>query len=146
MIEVRHGDFRFVVVPTRGMGIWRACLGDLRLGWKSPVRGPVHPAYVRLGHPDGLGWLDGFDELLVRCGLESNGAPEFQPDGRLRYGLHGKIANIPAHKVEVAIDGDSGRIAIRGTVDEARCSAASSAWRLRSKPRPAGRAWSCTTR
>ncbi|MEI8375956.1 MAG: aldose 1-epimerase family protein [Planctomycetota bacterium] len=120
VIEVRHGDFRFVVVPTRGMGIWRACLGDLHLGWKSPVRGPVHPAYVRAEHPDGIGWLDGFDELLVRCGLESNGAPEFQPDGRLRYGLHGKIANLPAHKVEVAIDGDSGRIAIRGTVDETR--------------------------
>ena len=57
---------------------------------------------------------------LVRCGLESNGAPEFQPNGQLRYGLHGKIANLPADKVEVEIDGDSGRIAIRGTVDEAR--------------------------
>jgi hypothetical protein len=120
VIEVRQGDFRFVVVPTRGMGIWRASLGDLRLGWKSPVRGPVHPAFVRQGHPDGIGWLDGFDELLVRCGLESNGAPEFHPDGRLRYGLHGRIANTPAHKVEVAIDGESGWIAIRGTVDEAR--------------------------
>ncbi|MGO9110406.1 MAG: aldose 1-epimerase family protein [Thermoguttaceae bacterium] len=120
VIEVRNGSFRFVVVPTRGMGIWRACLGELRLGWKSPVRGPVHPAYVPLEHPDGLGWLNGFDELLVRCGLESNGAPEFRPDGRLRYGLHGKIANTPAQKVEVAIDGDSGCIAIRGTVDEAR--------------------------
>src|SRR5271157_6466994 len=63
VIEVRHGNFRFVVVPTRGMGIWRACLGDLRLGWKSPVRGPVHPVYVRQQHPDGIGWLDGFDEL-----------------------------------------------------------------------------------
>ncbi len=120
VIEVRHGDFRFVVVPTRGMGIWRACLGDLHLGWKSPARGPVHPAFIRLEQADGLGWLDGFDELLVRCGLESNGAPEFQPNGQLRYGLHGKIANLPAHKVEVEIDGDSGRIAIRGTVDEAR--------------------------
>ncbi len=120
VIEVQHGDFRFTVVPTRGMGIWRASLGDLALGWKSPVRGPVHPALVRIEHPDGIGWLDGFDELLVRCGLESNGAPEFEPNGRLRYGLHGKIANIPAHKVEVAIDGDAGRIAIHGTVDEAR--------------------------
>ena len=120
VIEVCHGDFRFTVVPTRGMGIWRASLGDLSLGWKSPVRGPVHPAFVRTEHPDGLGWIDGFDELLVRCGLESNGAPEFEPDGRLRHGLHGKIANIPAHKVEVAIDGDAGRIAIHGTVDEAR--------------------------
>jgi hypothetical protein len=120
VIEVRHGSFRFVVIPTRGMGIWRACLGDLALGWKSPVHGPVNPAFVRLGHPDGLGWLDGFDELLVRCGLESNGAPEFHADGRLRYGLHGKITNTPAQKVEVAIDGDLGHIAVRGTVDEAR--------------------------
>jgi hypothetical protein len=120
VIEVSYGDFRFSVVPTRGMGIWRASLGDLPLGWNSPVRGPVHPGFVRTEHPDGLGWLDGFDELLVRCGLESNGAPEFEADGRLRYGLHGKIANIPAHKVEVAIDGDAGRIAIHGTVDEAR--------------------------
>ena len=120
MIEVQNGDFRFVVAPTRGMGIWRASLGSLQLGWKSPVRGPVHPALVRLGHPDGLGWLDGFDELLVRCGLESNGAPEFHPDGRLRYGLHGKIANIPSHKVELSIDGDSGKIALTGVVDESR--------------------------
>jgi hypothetical protein len=120
LIEVQHGEFSFAVVPTRGMGIWWASLGDLHLGWKSPVRGPVHPAFVRTGNPDGIGWLDGFDELLVRCGLESNGAPEFQPDGRLRYGLHGKIANIPAHQVVVEIDGDSGRIAIHGTVEEAR--------------------------
>ena len=120
VIEVRNGTFRFVVVPTRGMGIWKACLGDLPLGWKSPVRGPVHPVFVRTDHPDGLGWLNGFDELLVRCGLESNGAPEFHADGRLRYGLHGKIANIPAHKVEVVIDGETGRIAIRGAVDESR--------------------------
>jgi hypothetical protein len=120
VIEVSHGDFRFTVVPTRGMGIWRASLGDLQLGWTSPVRGPVHPGFVRTEHPDGLGWLDGFDELLVRCGLESNGAPEFETDGSLRYGLHGRIANIPAHKVEVAIDGEAGKIVVRGTVDEAR--------------------------
>ncbi len=120
VIEVRNGDLQFIVVPTRGMGIWRASLGKLELGWKSPVRGPVHPAHVHLDHPNGIGWLDGFDELLVRCGLESNGAPEFHGDGRLRYGLHGKIANIPAHKVSVSIDADSGRIAIHGTVDEAR--------------------------
>jgi hypothetical protein len=120
VIEVRHGDFRFSVVPTRGMGIWKAALGELPLGWKSPVQGPVHPAFVRTEHPDGLGWIDGFDELLVRCGLESNGAAEFLPDGRLRYGLHGRIANLPAHKVEVAVDGDAGRIIVRGTVDEAR--------------------------
>ncbi len=131
VIEVDNGRLWFVVVPTRGMGIWRAMYGispdsDCALGcmphigWKSPVSGPVHPAFVPLWEPSGIGWLSGFDELLVRCGLESNGAPEFRPDGSLLYPLHGKIANIPAHKVEVTIDGDSGEIAVSGVVEEAR--------------------------
>jgi hypothetical protein len=120
VVEVDNGRLRFVVVPTRGMGLWRANCGPVQLGWKSPVRGPVHPAFVPVGEPSGIGWLSGFDELLVRCGLESNGAPEFLPDGPLRYPLHGKIANIPAHQVSVTIDGDSGEIVVSGTVDEAR--------------------------
>ena len=120
VVEVDNGVFRFTVVPTRGMGLWCAMLGELRLGWQSPVKGPVHPSFVRVSEASGLGWLDGFDELLVRCGLESNGAPEFNDNGTLRYGLHGKIANIPAHKVEVTVDGDSGEIRVTGVVDEAR--------------------------
>ena len=120
VIEVDNGTFRFVVVPTRGMGIWSAMLGSIRLGWKSPVKGPVHPAFVHFNEASGIGWLDGFDELLVRCGLESNGAPEFNPNGSVRCVLHGRIANIPAHKVEVTIDGDSGELSVTGVVDEAR--------------------------
>jgi galactose mutarotase-like enzyme len=120
VIEVDNGSFRFVVIPTRGMGLWRAALGNVSLGWRSPVKGPVHPAFVHSSEGSGLGWLDGFDELLVRCGLESNGAPEFNPNGSVRYGLHGKIANVPAHKTEVTIDGDSGEITVSGVVDEAR--------------------------
>jgi galactose mutarotase-like enzyme len=120
VIEVDNGRFRFVVVPTRGMNIWRASQDDVSLGWTSPVKGPVHPAFVRLQEASGIGWLDGFDELLVRCGLESNGAPEKNADGTLRYGLHGKIANLPAHQVQVSVDGDAGEIAVTGTVDEAR--------------------------
>lgn len=120
VIEVDNGVFSFVLVPTRGMGIWRARQGDLQLGWKSPVMGPVHPAFVNLSEASGIGWLDGFDELLVRCGLESTGAPDFNPNGTVRHALHGKIANRPAHKVEVTIDGDSGQITVTGVVDEAR--------------------------
>ena len=120
VIEVDNGLFRFVVVPTRGMGLWRGMLGDISLGWQSPVKGPVHPSLVRLTEASGLGWLDGFDELLCRCGLESNGAPEFAENGSLVYGLHGKIANCPAHKTEVTIDGDSGEIVVTGVVDESR--------------------------
>ena len=120
VIEIDNGAFRFVVIPTRGMGVRNASSGDLRLEWNSPVKGPVHPGFVSLMEPSGLGWLDGFDELLVRCGLESNGAPEFNDNGTVRYGLHGMIANRPAHKVEVTVDGDSGEIRLTGVVNETR--------------------------
>ncbi len=120
VVEVDNGRFRFVAIPTRGMGIWRAGCDDLQLGWPSPVKGPVHPAFVHTWEGSGIGFLDGFDELLCRCGLESNGAPEFSADGKLLYPLHGKIGTRPAHKVDVTIDGDSGEIAVVGVVDEAR--------------------------
>lgn len=120
LVEVDNGQLWFAVVPTRGMGIWGAVCGDMHLGWSSPVDGPVNPAFVPLWEPSGFGWLSGFDEMLVRCGLESNGAPEFRPDGTLQWPLHGKIANTPANQVEVTIDGDSGEIVVRGVVEEAR--------------------------
>lgn len=121
VLEVDNGGFTFTVVPTRGMGLWRAQRGDLTLGWKSPINGPVHPQFVPIAEPSGLGWLDGFDELLVRCGLESNGAPEFdEKTERLRYPLHGRIANRPADRVEVSIDAESGDISVAGSVDETR--------------------------
>src|ERR1700740_2851694 len=75
LIEIDNGALRVALLPQRGMGIWKAWLGDLELGWRSPVRGPVHPSHVPLFDPNGLGWLEGFDELLCRCGLTSNGAP-----------------------------------------------------------------------
>ncbi len=121
VIQVNNGLLRFDIVPTRGMGIWKAWLGSDEIGWRSPVRGPVHPKFVDLGEPSGLGWLDGFDELLVRCGLENNGAPEFdETTGRLKYPLHGRIANKPAHQVDVSVDGDTGEIKITGVVEETR--------------------------
>jgi hypothetical protein len=71
--------------------------------------------------PSGLGWLEGFDELLCRCGLESNGAPDFDANtGKLLYPLHGRLANLPAHRVELLVDEDAGRLALRGVVDETR--------------------------
>jgi galactose mutarotase-like enzyme len=119
-LEVDNGRFRFTVLPTRGMGIWKAWLGNLEIGWRSPVRGPAHPNLVPVAEPSGLGWLDGFDELLVRCGLESNGAPDFDAQGKLQYPLHGRIANLPAHYLETTIDGESGEIRVTGLVDETR--------------------------
>ena len=121
LVEINNGRMRLFVVPTRGMGIWRAEVDDGQfLGWRSPVRGPVHPKFVPLSEPSGLGWLEGFDELVVRCGLESNGAPEFDASGRLRYPLHGRIANRPAHFVSVEVDAEAGQIAVHGIVEETR--------------------------
>ncbi len=119
VVEVDNGRMRLTILPTRGMGLWRATCGQVELGWKSPVKGPVNPAFVPIWESSGVGWLSGFDELIVRCGLESNGAPEFE-NGKLRYPLHGKIANTPAHKVEVAVDAQSGEITVTGIVHEAR--------------------------
>jgi galactose mutarotase-like enzyme len=118
-IEVNNGKFQFSIVPTRGMGIWHAALANFRIGWQSPVRGPVHPRFVQLSEPSGLGWLDGFDELMCRCGLVNNGAPDFDKvTGRLVYPVHGRIANRPAHLVEVSVDGNE--IKIMGIVEETR--------------------------
>lgn len=119
-IEVDNGKFRFVVVPTRGMGLWKGWLGKSEFGWNSPVKGPVHPHFVPVTDPGGLGWLEGFDELMCRCGLESNGAPEHGPNGVLKYPLHGRIANRPAHHVELSIDDSTGEMRVTGLVDETR--------------------------
>src|SRR5262245_18220342 len=125
VVEINNGAMTFEAIPTRGMGIHRAWLKDDRevptIGWKSPVRGPVHPAFVDLGEPSGLGRLDGFDELFVRCGLESNGAPDFDDTTqRLKYPLHGRIANKPAHEVEPTVHTYKQEIALRGVVEDTR--------------------------
>jgi hypothetical protein len=124
IVAIDNGALRFDVLPTRGMGLWKAWYhGDSveeHIGWTSPVRGPVHPGFVPLAESTGLGWLDGFDELLVRCGLESNGAPDFDDQGRLLFPLHGRIANRPAHRVDVLIDTGEREIAVLGVVEETR--------------------------
>jgi len=119
-IELVAGATRVVILPDRGLGIWKVAVGDVDLGWQSPIRGPVHPRFVPLGEPSGLGWLDGFDELVARCGLASNGAPDFTAEGRLRHGLHGRIANLPAHGVLAVLDDTAGTVTLTGAVDEAR--------------------------
>lgn len=127
LIEINNGGLAFSVVPTRGMNIWSGAYKNQRLGWESPVNdGPVNPAFVNLAASGGLGWLDGFDELLARCGLENNGAPfevkTKKADGsesNTTFGLHGKIANIPASYVAIHVgDEPPHEIVIEGHVEE----------------------------
>ncbi len=118
VVEIDAGKFSFVVLLSRGMNIWKARCGDVELKWDSPVRGPVHPRFVPIFAPNGCGWLEGFDEWVARCGLESNGAPEFDENGVLRYPLHGRISNLPARRVQVTVDPETGMIRLTGEVLE----------------------------
>ncbi len=123
VVEVDNGKLRFAVLPTRGMGIWKAQFGRLRLGWDSPVKDPVHPAFVRLEERGGIAWLKGFNEWIVRCGLSSMGAPVqdviIDNNGNaseVTLPLHGQIANTPARKLSIEITDTE--IILRGEVDE----------------------------
>ena len=127
VLTVNNGALEFSLLPTRGMGVWRGQYGDLPIGWNSPAAMPVHPAFVNQNDRGGLGWLSGFNELLCRCGLESNGPPgiDLIPNNQgnpteMQVTLHGKIANIPAHYVDVSVTpGEKGKICVTGIVDEA---------------------------
>jgi galactose mutarotase-like enzyme len=126
VIVVNNGKLEFTVVPTRGMGLLSAKLGDVRLGWNSPVKEVVHPRHINLNSRGGLGWLEGFNEWMVRCGLESNGGPgpdEFINNvgdkATMDLTLHGKIENIPASEVEIVVEKEPPyRLRVRGFVDE----------------------------
>lgn len=126
LIEVDNGALSFSLLPTRGMGLWRGAYHGLDIGWASPARGPVHPKFVNLQERGGLGWLAGFDEAIVRCGLDSTGAPgkdvvlnNMGVPSEVELTLHGKIANLPAARVEVrVVPGDPPELMVIGEVYE----------------------------
>jgi hypothetical protein len=78
----------------------------------------VHPGFVNQAERAGMGWLRGFDEWIVRCGLESHGAPGPDTDGAF-LSLHGRIANLPAHRVSITADPVAETVAVSGVIDEA---------------------------
>ena len=118
VLLINNGVMQMTLVPTRGMGIYQVKSGDLRLGWDSPVKEIVNPAFINLERMNGLGWLDGFNEMMVRCGYEWTGHPGVDDDGTL-LSLHGRAQNTPASVVKVTIDEKAPyAIHIRGEVDE----------------------------
>ncbi|MBE87499.1 MAG: DUF4432 domain-containing protein [Verrucomicrobiales bacterium] len=126
LIEVDNGKLQFRVIPTRGMSVLDVVHGDVRLGWDSPVEEVVHPSYINLHDRGGLGWLDGFNEWMVRCGLSFAGHPgedkfinNVGAEATMDLTLHGKIGNIPASQVVVIVEKKPPhRIRIRGRVNE----------------------------
>jgi uncharacterized protein DUF4432 len=126
IVELDNGRLTLTVLPTRGMSLLKATSGDVTLGWNSPVKEVVHPQFINLQSRGGLGWLEGFNEFMVRCGMEWAGHPgrdEFINNtgdrAEMELTLHGRIGNIPASEVEVVIDRQPPyRIHLRGRVDE----------------------------
>jgi galactose mutarotase-like enzyme len=131
LIHLDNGRLRITVIPTRGMAIldvkYRLTGSDwMRLGWESPVREIVNPAFINLTARGGLGWLEGFNEFMCRCGLENVGQPgkdvivtNTGAKAEVDLTLHGKIANIPATHVELVVDKvPPYRIRLRGRVAE----------------------------
>ena len=102
LLTITTDNLEVSIIPTRGMDIYEMKSGDVRYGWKSPVDEIVNPAYMNLEMRNGLGWLDGFNEMMVRCGYEWTGHPG-EENGRL-MSLHGRAGNTPASRVIVTID------------------------------------------
>jgi len=126
IITINNGKLTITVVPNRGMSIQNVVMDDIRLGWDSPVKEIANPKYINLESRNGLGWLDGFNEWMVRCGLEFFGGPgtdQFidntgQPS-KMNLTLHGKTGNTPASEVAIVIEKTPPyRIAVTGTVNE----------------------------
>lgn len=126
LIEINNGRLTLRVIPTRGMNILDATMGSIRLGWDSPIKEVVHPTFIQPHNRGGLGWLEGFNEYLCRCGLEWFGSPTTDnhhhaageaPANNLT--LHGKISNIPASRVQFMVETQPPyRITVRGLVRE----------------------------
>ena len=125
VVTLNNGRMSLEILPTRGMGVWRGLVDGIPVKWDSPVERPVHPAFVDQMRRGGIGWLDGFNELICRCGLGWHGAPGNDvirdADGKVLseqfLPLHGRIANLAAHRVSLEEQGDT--IAVHGLVDEA---------------------------
>lgn len=126
VIIINNGMLEVSLCPTRGMGILSVRMDDVHLKWDSPVKEIVHPQYVNLSSRGGLGWLEGFNEFMCRCGLENNGHPgtdhfvnNVGEEAEMELTLHGRISNIPASHVEVVIDKSPPfAIHIKGQVNE----------------------------
>ncbi len=130
LVHIDNGTLRITVIPTRGMGLFDVAYSaggkERRLGWVSPVHDVVNPAFVNPTARGGLGWLEGFNEFMCRCGLENVGQPgkdvivtNTGARAEIDLTLHGKIANSPASRVELLADAKPPyRIRVRGVVYE----------------------------
>ena len=117
VLEFRTGGgLRFDVLVDRAMDIGLAEFDDLSVGWRSAT-GFRHPGLHEYHDEDGLSWLRSMSGLVVTAGLDHTlfggevGSEQYHypPRQRVRHGLHGRVANIPARLTGYGEDWDSGR-------------------------------------
>jgi galactose mutarotase-like enzyme len=127
VVWIDNGKLQIGVIATRGMGILAVRMDGKRiLGWDSPVKDIVHPSLINLNSRSGLGWLEGFNEWLCRCGMEWNGQPgtdrvvnNMGEETTMELTLHGRIANLPAQEVWLTAEREPPyRLTLRGIVYE----------------------------
>jgi len=119
IITLTVGETSVRIVPTRAMAVLDAVRNGIRFGWQSPVKEIVHPSFINQEASGGSGWLDGFNEMVVRCGYQWAGHPG--QDGDEFLTLHGRIQNTPADEVVLEIEQTPPyRVTLRGRVDEKR--------------------------
>ena len=127
VVWIDNGKLQIAVIATRGLGILHVLIDGRRvLGWDSPVKDIVHPSLINLNSRGGLGWLEGFNEWLCRCGMEWNGQPGTDhfinnrgEEDTMELTLHGRVANLPAQEVMLIAKRDPPyTITIRGIVHE----------------------------
>ena len=129
LLTINNGKLKILIVPNRGMSILRVedtATGKVVFGWDSPVKEIVNPQFIDLESRGGLGWLYGFNEWMVRCGLEFAGHPGLDvmrsntgDDKELDLTLHGRIGNIPASELQLQVDEDNPtQLIVRGVIEE----------------------------
>ncbi|CAG9000114.1 MAG: hypothetical protein CENE_02104 [Candidatus Celerinatantimonas neptuna] len=102
VLTINNGVMDVTLVPTRGMDIYKVKSGKITLGWHSPVQQIVNPTFINLQSRNGVGWLEGFNEMMVRCGYEWTGHPGI--DKGVLLTLHGRADYTPATQVIVKVD------------------------------------------
>lgn len=117
VLTIKSDGLTIKLSPTRGLGILSVEGDGVRLGWDSPVEEIVHPNNINLESRGGNGWLDGFNEMMVRCGFEWTGHA-VQADGMM-YTLHGRAQNTPVSKLFVDIEDEAPyTITVSGLIKE----------------------------
>jgi hypothetical protein len=129
LLRFRTGSgLAFDVLVDRAMDLAGLDWRGVPLGWRSPT-GFRSPWLHEHDAEDGLGWLRSFSGLLNTCGLDHTMGPEeedaahfhYPARQRIRHGLHGRVAYIPARLLAYGErwDGDRCLLFAEGEVRQA---------------------------